>query len=82
MLGIATKEDANPELKLAISLDVESGGWLLEMSTPSLLSDTEPVYSRTIIPMYAIEQGTTDPYIDALLSMHLKLLGLGQHWPM
>ncbi len=80
MLWSVTKEDPSPELKLAISLDVESGGWLLEMSTPSLLSDTGQVYSRTLIPMHAIEQGTTDPYIDALLGMHLKLLGLAD-WP-
>jgi hypothetical protein len=66
LLWIPTRNAPNPELKLAISLDVEGGGWLVEMITSSFTADGEPAYSRTVIPMYAIEQGTTDAYIDAL----------------
>jgi hypothetical protein len=43
--------------------------------TPGLIAQGDPVYSRTVIPMRAIEQGTTDAYIDALLVMRFKLLG-------
>jgi hypothetical protein len=43
------------------------------MSTPSLRGD--PVYSRTVIPMHAVEQGVTDAYLDALLAMHFRFLG-------
>lgn len=75
MLWVPTREWPDPDLKLAITLDVESGGWLVEMTTPGLVADRDPVYSRTVIPMHAIEQGTTDAYIDALLVMHFKLLG-------
>ena len=46
------------------------------MITSSFTLDAEPAYSRTVIPMHAIEQGTTDAYIDALLAMHLTFLGL------
>jgi len=35
-----------------------------------------PAYSRVIIPMSAVERGTTDPYVDGLLVMHLAFLGL------
>jgi hypothetical protein len=45
------------------------------MTTPALVADSEPAYSRTVIPMHAIEQGTTDAYLDALLAMHFKFLG-------
>ena len=45
------------------------------MTTPPLVPAGEPTYSRTVIPMHAVEQGTTDAYVDALLLMHLKLLG-------
>jgi len=45
------------------------------MTSPGLVADGDPVYSRTVIPMSAIEQGTTDAYIDALLVLHFKLLG-------
>jgi hypothetical protein len=45
------------------------------MVSPSFTSDSEPAYSRTVIPMHAIEQGTTDAYIDALFIVHLKFLG-------
>jgi len=75
LLWISTRQASNSELKLAISLDVESGGWLVEMTTPALVADGEPAYSRTVIPMRAIEQGTTDAYIDALFIMHLRFLG-------
>jgi hypothetical protein len=47
------------------------------MTTPGVDPDREPTYSRTIIPMRVIEQGATDAYLDALLIMHLKFLGLG-----
>jgi hypothetical protein len=75
LLWISTRQASSCELKLAISLNVESGGWLVEMTTPALVADGEPTYSRTVIPMHAIEQDATDAYIDALFIMHLKFLG-------
>jgi hypothetical protein len=76
VLWLPTREGAEPELKLTISLDVEGGGWLVEMTTPSIGIDDEPVYSQILIPMSAIEQDRTDEYIDALFSMHLTFLGI------
>ena len=46
------------------------------MTTPGFGAGQDPIYSRTAIPMHAIEQGRADAYIDALLAMHLKFLGL------
>jgi hypothetical protein len=33
-----TRKSATLEIRLAITLDVESGGWLVEMTTASLLA--------------------------------------------
>jgi len=45
------------------------------MTTSPCLPGGEPTYSRIVIPMHAIEQGASDAYLDALLAMHLRLLG-------
>ncbi len=68
--------DLDLELKLTISLDVDGGGWLAEMTTPGYHLNDPPVYSRTVIPMSAIEQNGTDEYVDALFRMHLRFLGV------
>jgi hypothetical protein len=60
---------------LTIDLDVDGGGWLIEMTTPASGLNDAPIYSRIMIPMAAIEQSRTDEYIDTLFAMHLKLLG-------
>jgi hypothetical protein len=76
VLWLPTREGAEHELTLTISLDVEEHGWLVEMTTPGLgVSDT-PVYSRIVIPMCAIEQDRTNEYVNALFAMHLRFLGL------
>jgi hypothetical protein len=74
-LWLPTRDSPAAELTLAISLDVASGGWLVEMTTSSRAPGGEPTYSRTIIPVPAMEQGTHDAYLDALLIMHLRFLG-------
>jgi hypothetical protein len=76
VLWLPTREGAEQELKLTISLDVEGGGWLVEMTTPGLGASDTPVYSRIVIPMWAIEQDRTDEYVDALFRMHLRFLGV------
>lgn len=75
MLWLSSRE--GPELKLTISLDVDGGGWLVEMTTPGVGLGDPPVYSRTLIPIWAIEQDRTDEYLDALFRLHLRFLGLG-----
>jgi len=37
--------------------------------------DPPGAYSRILIPVSAVERGTTDPYVNALLVMHLTFLG-------
>jgi len=54
---------------------VDGGGWLVEMTTPGAGRSDPPVYSRTLIPMWAIEQGRTDEYLDTLFRLHLRFLG-------
>jgi hypothetical protein len=74
-----TRKSATLEIRLAITLDVESGGWLVEMTTPSLLAGLvagdERIYSRTVVTIDTPEQDTTTAEVDALLIMHLKFLG-------
>jgi len=77
MLWLPRREGPGPELKLTISLDVDGGGWLVEMTTPGSARSDPPVYSRTLIPMWAIEQGRTDEYLDALFRLHLRFLSAG-----
>ena len=67
MLWLPIREGADPELTLTISFDVDGGGWLVEMTTPGFGLNDAPVYSRTVIPMAAIEQDRTGEYVDALL---------------
>jgi hypothetical protein len=45
------------------------------MITPATDATRPPTYSRIVIPLSAVERGTTDPYVDALLAMHLTFLG-------
>ena len=75
MLWLPRREGPGPELKLTIRLDVDGGGWLVEMTTPGAGQNDPPVYSRTLIPIWAIEQDRTDEYLDALLRLHLRFLG-------
>jgi len=75
LLWIPTRDARTIELKLAISLDLEDNGWLVEMITSASDPNRPPTYSRVVIPMSAVERGTTDPYVDALLVMHLTFLG-------
>ena len=75
-MWLPTREGDNAELKLTISLDVDGGGWLVEMTTPGRAPGDPPTYSRIVIPMAAIEQDRMDDYADALLAMHLRFMGL------
>jgi hypothetical protein len=76
LLWLPARDGAGLELALTITLDVDSGGWLLEMTTPAFGATGTPVYSRIVLPMAAIEQGATDGYVDALFQMHLRFIGV------
>jgi hypothetical protein len=65
-------------LRLSIGFDIERGGFLVELTTPSSGPDDAPVYSQTVITLAAIEQGQMDEKLDALLAMHLRFLGIGR----
>jgi hypothetical protein len=66
--------EASVALRLAITLDVSSGGYLVELSTPELWPLDNGVYSQTLIPFEA-ESDQSDAQLDALLTMHMKFLG-------
>ena len=66
--------EASVALRLAITLDVSSGGYLVELSTPELWPLDNGVYSQTLIALDA-ESGQSDAHLHALLAMHMKFLG-------
>jgi hypothetical protein len=66
--------EAAATLSLTIALDVASGGYLVELRTPGLWPLSGEVYSQTLIAL-DVESEQWDAHLDALLAMHLKLLG-------
>jgi hypothetical protein len=65
---------------LAITLDVASGGYLVELITPELWpqgdqAQLSQVYSETLVPFDELESGASDERLKAFLAMHLKFLG-------
>jgi hypothetical protein len=62
-------------VKLAITLDVAGGGYLVELITPELWPLSDDVYSETLVPFDEFETGAADEHLRAFLAMHLKFLG-------
>jgi len=59
LLWLPTRENPDPELRLTISLDVESDGRLVEMISPGISLDDPPAYSQIVIPMSEVTGPTT-----------------------
>jgi hypothetical protein len=63
-------------VKLAVTLDVASGGYLVELITPGPWPLADDVYSETLIPFGEIENETAHERLRALVAMHFRFLGL------